>query len=286
MTLLIAGYGDLGQTLAQQLQTQPHWRDTPTLALSRNPGASSSSVNWLAADLLDPRSLDELAGHTKAVSHVVYCAAPRERGQQAYRDTYVVGLQNLVRHLKRVAPHRLPAFLFVSSTGVYDACAQGVIDEQSPTEPSRYTGQILLEAERWLEANWPGAIILRLSGIYGPNRQQLLRAIASGQATLPEGNDYWANRIHVDDAAGAILHLFQNHQAGVFIGTDCQPRPLRELYTQIAQLLNVDTPPAGPASPMMGKKRLSNQKLLDTGYVFRWPDCIEGYRQIIAQTPL
>lgn len=286
MTLLIAGYGDLGQTLAHQMQTHPQWRDTPAIALSRNPGASNGAVNWLGADLVDPGSLDNLATHTKTVTHVVYCAAPRERGEKAYRDTYLVGLQNLVHHLKRVTSGHLPAFLFVSSTGVYDANAQGVVDEQSPTEPSRYTGQILLQAERWLEANWPGAIILRLSGIYGPKRQQLLRAIASGQATLPAGNDYWANRIHVDDAAGAILHLFEHHHAGVFIGTDCQPRLLRDLYAEIAQLLNVDTPPDGPPSPMMGKKRLSNRKLLDTGYVFRWPDCVEGYRQIIAQTPL
>jgi nucleoside-diphosphate-sugar epimerase len=284
MTLLIAGYGDLGQTLAQQSQVHPRWRNTPVLALSRRKPANlaGSHVIWLGADLTDPQSLDVLANHAPTISDVVYCAAPSEPGELAYQSTYLIGLQNLVQALKKWAPTQHPALLFVSSTGVYDSQAEGLINEQSPTEPRRYNGQILLQAERWLQAQWRDALILRLSGIYGPNRQRLLQSISQAKATMPASNDYWANRIHVHDAGAAIVHLLSGHHQGIFNGTDCHPVPLRELYTKLAELLGAPMPQSADPSPMMGKKRLSNQKLLDTGFVFRWPDCIEGYRHIIA----
>ncbi len=289
MTLLIAGYGDLGQTLAQTCQQTRGWQTMPILALRRHPphDKPQSNVTWIEANLASPESLEMMADQIHRVTHVVYCAAPSERTEAAYRATYLYGLQNLVRAFKAChvgspeCPSQPPKLLFVSSTAVYDSQGQGVFDESSPTLPGKFNGQILLEAENWLMANWPGALVLRLSGVYGPSKQSLLASIRQGTATVPDCEDYVANRIHIEDAARAILHLFDADQQGIFIGTDSHPLPLRELYSKLAQTLGAPAPPIGNPSPMMGKKRLSNLRLLSSGFELKWPDCIEGYQAII-----
>ena len=302
MKLLIAGFGDLGRTLAQTCQVTAKWEQASILAIKRQPPAqsqpSSDQIAWLKADLSDPDSLNKIASQIEDVTHIVYCAAPNERSEGAYRATYLTGLQNLVMLFKarvsapitseltktgRTNTHRLPQLLFVSSTAVYDSQAQGRFDESSATEPRRFNGKLLLEAESWLLANWSGALVLRLSGIYGPSKQGLLSSIANGTTTLPASPHYIANRIHIEDAARAILYLFDHHHEGIFIGTDSHPMALDDLYRQLAKMLKAAEPALGEPSPMMGKKQLSNQKLLSTGFELKWPDCIRGYEALIGQ---
>ncbi|HEY7802912.1 MAG TPA: sugar nucleotide-binding protein [Orrella sp.] len=316
-TMLIAGFGDLGLAIAKQAQADPGYKNLSILALRRNPPQPTNllkpnestnselppNVTWLAADLADRASIAAvLATHTQ-IDSVVYCAAPNERTEQAYRSTYVTGLQNLVGVLddldikhtggapqkpysqepypQKPYPQR-PRILFVSSTAVYDSQAQGVFDETSPTEPRGFNGKVLCEAEAWLLSNWPEATVLRLSGIYGPTKQRLLQSIKEGQSTTPDSEDYIANRIHLDDAARAVLHLLKGKHSGIFLGTDSHPIPLRALYETLADLLGAPAPGIAAPSPMMGKKQLSNQKLLRTGFELKWPDCIEGYKAMIA----
>lgn len=306
MKLLIAGYGDLGRTLAQTCQTTPGWQNATVLAIRRQPPAETpqNNVLWIQADLADlatAETMPDIIAHLTDLTHVVYCAAPTERSEAAYRATYVAGLQNLVDAIKANKLTKtnnanktteatadtglidLPQLLFVSSTAVYDSNAQGCFDETSPTEPRRFNGQVLLEAENWLLAHWPRALILRLSGIYGPNKQSLLTSIANGTTTVPASPDFIANRIHIEDAARAILHLFDHHEQGVFIGTDSEPMPLSDLYQHLAKLLNAPAPRTGEPSPMMGKKWLLNKKLLSTGFQLKWPNSLQGYQALIAK---
>lgn len=291
MTWLIAGFGGLGREIVQVMSKDPNLAQETVLALRRQPPSDSATptpttkpttkptTQWWRADLSDPQTLRHLpAGITRAV----YCAAPDERDEAHYRATYLVGLQHLVQALKDTG-NTDARLLFVSSTAVYGADQAGDLDENSPTEPSRFNGRVLLEAERWLLENWPQARVLRLSGIYGPERRYLLRQLQSGAVTVPSSDDYWANRIHVHDAARAVIHLLEERTChGVFIGTDNTPVPLKTLYRELAHALGVAEPAVGPPSPMMGRKRLSNHKLLSTGFELRWPDCRVGYAAIMA----
>jgi len=302
MTMLIAGFGDLGAAIASAAQQEAAWRDVPIIALRRSVPDSQQEaqqkrgqetaqdtarlphVSWLQADLTDRASLQNALASVEHISDVVYCAAPNERSESAYRGTYLTGLQNLVQALRARSTHDQPArFLFVSSTAVYDNQVEGIFDENSPTEPRGFNGKILCETEAWLLSNWPQATVLRLSGIYGPTKQRLLQSIAQGTSSMPASDDYIANRIHLEDAARAVLHLLEGHHTGIYLGTDSNSLPLRTLYTKLAELLASTVPPVAEASSMMGKKRLSNQKLLDTGFVLKWPDAVSGYEAIIAQ---
>lgn len=287
MTWLIAGFGDLGQEIAQAMQRDPELTNETVLALRRNtpnPEAVatnkiSTPVRWIQADLLDLKSLHKLP---TGITHVVFCATPDQRDEVSYQGIYVDGLKNLLQTLKQTG-NALARVLFVSSTAVYGAEQGGWLDETSATEPSGFNGRVLLEAERELTEQWSDHLILRLSGIYGPNRVFLLKQLISGATSVPDSDAYWANRIHVSDAALAVIHLLKRiNLTGTYIGTDSTPVPLKTLYHELAVALGALPPKLGPPSPMMGKKRLSNQKLRDSGFAFQWPDCRDGYAAIIA----
>lgn len=287
MTLLIAGFGDLGIAIAQQAAHSPVWQGTPIVAIKRSQLANIdlSNVSVLNTDLSDRESLRMALDSLETLTDVVYCAAPSERTEFAYRATYLTSLKNLVDILRtKASAAHLPRLLFVSSTAVYDSQAQGEFDEASPTKPRGFNGKVLLESETWLTENWPHASVLRLSGLYGPTKQRLLSSIVQGTTHAPESDQYIANRIHLDDAARAVLHLLHGDHVGTYIGTDSKPMSLRTLYQTLAKMLNAEPPSEGAPSAMMGKKCLSNQKLLSTGFKLQWPDCLAGYQAIIEQT--
>jgi len=280
MKWLIAGFGDLGRSIAETLGDEALTTDAPVIALKRTqpePGLPKTVV-WQQADLSDPKSLETLPTD---ITHVVYCAAPSARLEALYQSTYLEGLKHLLDVLGRRAPKA--RFLFVSSTAVYGSALSGEVNEDSPTTPTEFNGRIMLQTEQWLATHWPEHLILRLSGIYGPTRQMLINKLKSGQVSVPASSDYWANRIHVDDAARAAIHLLLRPDlTGVYIGTDSTPLPLKELYSAIAQKIGAPTPKTGQPSPMMGKKRLSNLKLIESGFIFRWPDARDGYAAILS----
>lgn len=287
MTWLIAGFGDLGREIAHHMHADPELTNETVLALRRHiPDPASAAekkdppnLRWIQADLTDLDSLEQLPSD---ITHVVFCATPDQRDEVSYKAIYVEGLKNLLQALKHTG-NTQARVLFVSSTAVYGAQQEGWLDERSTTEPSGFNGRVLLEAERELTDQWTDHLILRLSGIYGPNRVYLLKQLLSGASSVPASDAYWANRIHVSDAALATIHLLKDSALkGTYIGTDSTPVPLKTLYQELAVALGALAPRLGPPSPMMGKKRLSNQKLRDSGFAFQWPDCRDGYAAIIA----
>ena len=278
MNILIAGFGDLGRQIALALQNDPTPFQGTILALRRRLNTDLPiSVKAVIADLTEPASLATIPSD---ISHVVYCATADTSTEQAYQRTYFEGLSNLLDKLDEQAVR--PKVLFVSSTAVYGREIEGVVDESSPTHPARFNGKVMLAAEQMLLQRAPDSVVLRLSGIYGPGRTQLLRGLRQGTTRIPDQPGYWANRIHIEDAARAAIHLLRDrHLNGVFIGTDSHPLALDKLYTDIARQIAAAPPKAAPPSPMMGKKRLSNRKLLSTGFEFKWPDSRTGYQSVI-----
>jgi nucleoside-diphosphate-sugar epimerase len=127
----------------------------------------------------------------------------------------------------------------------------------------------------------PG-VVLRLAGLYGPGRLQLVEKLRAGQLRVPREVPHWANRIHVDDAAAAIVHLLQvEAPQSLYLGVDDTPMPLDELYDFLAALIDAPPPPEGAAPVGVGSKRLSNARLRASGWAPQWPDSREGYAALI-----
>lgn len=276
--ILIAGCGDLGGALGSQLLEDGHI----VYGLKRDPATLPPGIQPVKADLLDAEAL-----HLPTpLDQVVYILTPDRPDEAGYRAAYVTALQNLLTVLAYQTP--LPQrLLLVSSTSVYAQGGGEWVDEDSPAEAKRFSGQLIRMGE---ELAWSSAIetvVIRFGGIYGPRRTRLLDTVREGSARCVPG--VYSNRIHRDDAVAALYHLLQlaNPQP-LYLGVDSQPSIQCQVLDWLAAQLGVAAPPriADPGEAeraMRSNKRVSNRRLLASGFRLRYPNYQVGYGAILQQ---
>ncbi|TLM81507.1 NAD-dependent epimerase/dehydratase family protein [Pseudarthrobacter sp. NamE2] len=279
MTILMAGCGDLGTEAGLRFAALGHrvvgWR--------RSPANLPPEIEGAAADLRSA-NLPQIPADTSAVVIAVAADSPTE---EAYRAAYLGGVTHVLDALERdgVRPGRV---LFVSSTAVYGDAGGGWVDEGTAPEPGGFSGRVLVEAEDLLlsrlEGTGTSAVSLRLGGIYGPGRTRLIDQVRTASAVVPQDVRY-TNRIHRNDAAGAIVHLVSMAAppAPVYVGVDDDPAELGSVLRFLASDMGLPEPPVGDAGPARaGNKRCRNSLLRSTGFSFTFPSFREGYRDILA----
>jgi nucleoside-diphosphate-sugar epimerase len=274
--LLIIGCGDIGQRLAQQLSPNRY----QVIGLRRHPPEDVPYLQYQVCDATHTGELNALLGR-EAFDIVVISMTPAERSDMGYEQAYVQTCINLVAGLKQ--NHRQPRLiLFVSSTAVYGQNDGRWVDELSPTEPDSFSGKRLLEAEQVIKQSGFAHSCVRFSGIYGPGRNRLIEQVKQQRASA---STHYTNRIHADDCAGVLAHLIElqhkQHLAPVYVATDSSPTPMFEVVSWIAEQLGIRDFLASDAVNERGNKRISNQRLLATGYSFRYPDFRAGYAGLI-----
>lgn len=280
MKVLIAGCGDLGAALGVALAAA----GDEVFGLRRHPEGLPDAIRPLAADLDRPETLLALP----EVDSVVYAVAAERSTDEAYRRAYVDGVQNLLASpaCERHPPQR---FLFVSSTAVYAQDDGAWIDEASPAAATHFRAARLLEGEALVRTGAPRGMlttVLRLAGIYGPGRLRLVDQVRAGRATYPPGPPRYGNRIHRDDAAGALAHLLRlPAPQALYLGVDDAPEDLRVVLTWLAAELGAPPPrreeAAAAGSPERTSKRCSNALLTAAGYRLRFPTYREGYAALL-----
>ena len=286
--ILIAGCGYLGTALAGRLVADGH----AVFGLRRRPHALPTGVVPVAADLSEAAGL--AAALAKAVpggvDAVLYTAAADASDDGAYRRAYVDGLRHVLSWAGIGCPGP-PRVVFTSSTAVYAQPDGSWVDEESAAEPTHFRGVRLLEAERALAASGLPAVVVRLGGLYGPGRTGLVDRVREGRASIHPGPPRWTNRIHRDDAAGAVRHLLGAALRGVetaplYLGVDDEPADEADVLRWLAGRLGVAPPPleADGAAPsrVTSNKRCRNARLHAAGYGFRFPTFREGYADVIA----
>lgn len=270
MRVLIAGCGYVGGVLAGDLAA----RGDKVFGLRRNPSRLPSAVTPIAADLSVP---DTLRSVPRDLDAVVYAVSADARDDAAYRRAYVEGVERLC---DVVVPAR---FVFVSSTSVYGQAGGEWVDEDSPTEPRAFSGRRVLEGER-LARSSPGGVAIRFGGIYGPGRTRLRDSVAEGRARWRP--QHFTNRIHRDDCAGALRHLLDlERPESLYVGVDREPSEERVVLAWLADRAGVEAPsPVEPGAETrgVGSKRCSSRRLVESGYVFRYPTFRDGYAALSA----
>jgi len=274
--VLIAGCGDLGIETGLRFAAQGH----PVVGLRRRAGLVPAPITGRSVDLR--HEVPEVAPDTGVV---VVAPAAGSRDVDEYRATYVDGLRHVLDGID--ASGATPRVLVVSSTAVYDVDDGSTVTEETPARGETPTADVLVEAEALLRERAPGAVLVRLSGVYGPGRERLVTQVRDGSARLAQqtGASPHTNRIHRDDAAAALVHLAGvPDPAPTYLGTDDEPARLDDVLTFLAAELDAPAPERAASTGRQagGDKRLSNALLRSTGWVPRYPTFREGYRAVLA----
>jgi nucleoside-diphosphate-sugar epimerase len=282
--LLIAGYGRLGQALVTANDAAAVAYAITALRRSTMP---ASSVHVVRADLGEPESLTALG--QQPFDSIVYCPTPDQRDENAYRHTFVDGLQNLLASQALKTDGRL---IFVSSTAVYGQDDGAHVDEDSATQPAACNGQILLQTEQ-LALQWPGGrqaqrCCVRLAGLYAGVPQRYLRMLSTA-AQNPHALQHWSNRIHLLDAARLILLLLRLPTMPTVInGVDNEPSlqadvlhwlAARNSAADTAHTLSTHTLSTSTAAmaPGASGKRISNALAHSLGFIPLYPSYRQGF---------
>lgn len=278
-SLMIVGCGDVGSRLGRQLAA----RDWRVHGLRRTIAALPIEVLPVAGDLAQLECPDTWP--VGKLDYLVYCAAATQHDEAGYRAAYVEGLRNTLGWLQQrgQAPKRL---LFVSSSGVYAQRDGEWIDETSPAKAESYSGAVMLEAERLALQSGIPATVVRLTGIYGPGREWLLKQVREGYRVASEPPLY-ANRIHAEDCAGLLAYLLEADRDGValegcYLGVDNDPAALHDVVAWLRDQLGVTHWSDEQSVRRAGSKRCSNARARALGWEPRYPSFREGYAAILA----
>ncbi|MGQ0800191.1 MAG: NAD-dependent epimerase/dehydratase family protein [Pseudomarimonas sp.] len=273
MRLLIAGCGDLGTRLGHLWCAQ----GGSVVALRRRVDGLPACFKAVAVDLARPLPPGLLQGGFDAIAYLVSADA---RNVQAYQLAYVDGFRCLFEGVSSARAR----VVFASSTAVYGEDAGGWVDETSITQPTAFNGQILLRAEQQAHELAPQATVSRLSGLYGPGRESMLERARAGET----GSARWGNRIHVDDAAGALLHVLRMPQPpSLLCVSDDAPARDDVVLAHLRRAMQLtavgDEGAAKSCKPMSEHgRRVSNLRLRAGGFRLRHPSFVEGYAAVLG----
>ncbi|MHA6479089.1 NAD-dependent epimerase/dehydratase family protein [Stutzerimonas sp. KH-1] len=274
LSVLIAGCGDVGSRLGLQLG-RDGWR---VYGLRRNAAELPVPILPVKGDLTDPTC--PRCWPNGGLDYLVYAASATEHDEAGYRQAYVEGLRNVLRWLRQheQQPRRL---LFVSSTGVYAQRDGEWIDEDSPTEPTGFTGQVMLEAEQLALGCGLPATCVRMGGLYDPSRPWLQNQVRAGLRVERDPPQY-SNRIHRDDAAALLAFLLQSDASGAalqpcYLGVDDDPAPLHEVVDWLRERLGVTHWAEQSMTRRAGSKRCSNARARALGWKPRFASYRDGY---------
>jgi nucleoside-diphosphate-sugar epimerase len=286
---LIFGCGYLGKRVARLWRQ----RGERVIAVTRTPATAAQlaadGIEPLIANLADLGSLASLA-QPEPISTVLFAVGFDRSAGQAIRDVFVDGLARAIYSLGD--RHRLERFIYISSTGVYGQTGGEIVDEGSLCYPVGAGGQACLAAEQILQRSLLStrAIILRLAGLYGPDRVPRAKELQSGKPTAAPSHGH-LNLIHVDDAANIVLLAEERATPPkVYCVSDGQPVVRGEYYAELARLTGspppkfIDPPPDSPAAKRAeSDKRVSNALLMkELAPQLQFPSYREGLRDILV----
>lgn len=278
MNVLIAGCGYVGIRVAVLLHAQGHM----VWALRRSPGDPLPFLHWVQGDLTAGDRLDL----PPAIDAVILAAGLRRDTDDRYQALLVDGYGRLLRELyNRAAPP--DRCVMVSTTGVFAEADGGWVTEASPVDHDRSPSRYYLGGEALIHALPGRHAVVRLSGIYGPERHRLIREVREGRAVRIPPPPHYLNQIHADDAAGALVHVLHLDQPDpIYIASDSEPSDRNDVLAWLAGELGtgplpVSEDPADRPGRRSGNKRCDASRLVASGYTFRHPTFREGYRALL-----
>ena len=210
------------------------------------------AVTAFYGDLANTEILQKACTGVDAVFHAAakVHSIPRSAKEEAeFFEVNVSGTENLLR---ACSGQSLRAFVFFSTIAVYGTGDGSPLAEATPLNPENSYARSKLQAEqRVMEFFRNAAVrptIFRMSLVYGEgergNFSRMLRGVDTGRFLLVGNGATLKSMIYVEDVVTAALTAARSvaAQGQVFVLSDPQPYPFRQVVETLARHLGVRSP--------------------------------------------
>ena len=236
-SLLIVGYGDIGQRVANLAVEAGGTVTALVRSVEKAAALSAQGINAILGDLDD--SATPVPALPSSGTTILYTAPPPGGGEYDTRLRVFLG---------SIEPGNEPAaIVYLSTTGVYGDQQGAIVNEATPTKAETSRARRRLDAENllhsWGENRGVKIIILRIAGIYGANRLPLNR-IREGVPVLRSEESPFSNRIHADDLARLCLAAAAKGVDGEIINIcDGETSTMTDYFNAVADVFALPRPP-------------------------------------------
>ena len=277
--ILIVGCGDIGQRVAASEIARGRAVEAVVKTETSRARLEARGIRTHVLDLDQSSGLERIEFKAETL---FYFAPPAPKGVSDPRLAFFLdGLQKASR------------IIYISTSGVYGDSQGAWVHEETPPSPGTDRAKRRLDAEHQLQcyAATRGCdlTILRVPGIYSPERLPIERIQRKTPVVLPEQAPY-SNRIHAEDLSEiCIIAASMDRPSGIYNASDGHPTTMTDYFWHVADYLNLERPPAIPlqeamrilgpnmASFLEESRRLSNLKLIEQlGVVLRYPSLRDG----------
>ncbi len=255
MKLLLLGAGYVGTALLRTLNEQGY-----DLVVTTTSAEKVQILKPYAQVLL----LEEpgiLENGIQACEGLLILIAPKNGA--TYLQTYLHTAQRVQAALKK--RHKPLYLLYTSSTAVYEGITTEWATEEMPLAPKSEYAKILWQTEKtYLQHS--NSCILRLGGIYGPDRDLEQRARQMSGKQIASAGDEPTNHIHRDDIVRAISFSLDQRLTGVYNLVNNEHPTREQLYGGLCKMMDLPQPSWAPVPNAPAKPKVSNKKITNAGF--------------------
>ena len=245
--IVLAGSGYLGACIAGLASNYTY---KSILEYSRTE-KTSSNIEHIRKDFDEETyHLDEITES----SSIIYMAPPRQDSNGDNR------LQNF---LSKLSDRKICKITYISTSGVYGDHNDRVVNEASELNPITARAKRRVSAEKMIReyssTTSNNYIILRVPGIYGPDRLPINR-IRNEEPVVLEEESKKTNLIHVEDLARISWECLNSDiKNEIFNVSDGCPITVTRFYREICSVTNLKMPPQ--ISMIEAQRRFSDKRL-------------------------
>lgn len=251
-SISILGAGWLGFSLAEKLLQLNYQVNASTTHVEKFSAFEQAGLNPFLIQLNDVEEIDQ----SFWTETLILSFPPGKSGDYS---SYALKVEHILKQL----PETCKRVIMISSTSVYPK-KSGHWNEVQLFEAETPEAQNILDAEKAVLSSNKQAIILRLSGLVGYERNPA----RYGTSRLPANEP--VNMIHRDDAVGVIMRMLElENIEGIFNG--CSPvHPSRQAFYEAgAKAMGIESPSLQTSIDALTRTIDSEKLVYETQYVFQ-----------------
>ncbi|MCA2018364.1 NAD(P)H-binding protein [Vibrio tritonius] len=268
--VVIIGAGWLGKPLAQSFLQKKIKVSATRTQMEGVEALSQLGIPSFLCDLNQPKELTEQL-FQRQCDVIIGCFPPGFRRGQG--DEYAHYWGNLVTHAKAAGVRKI---VMVSSTTVYPNRIQAMHESDATysqaldSEDFSTNARIMLQAEQCVIDSGLEYVIVRCSGLFGPDRHpsRFVNKLSSVSSTAP------ANMLHLKDAIG-IIEFAVNHLINEVINATT-PKTVSKAEFYAAAISKMSEEVSLPPIQDRPDKRIVCDRLIELGYQFNYSNTLEA----------